>query len=365
MQNPNIINFSVNSNKLLSNLKAFNNLGNIYYPLKPNGDVEILNELIRMSKENDINLGFLVTNISHLDRLLKIGVETSNIGTINVLLDDSDIKYFYDQGVRYFTFHNLNQIANFSKYADLKSAKINVRLSIVEPFGSFSHLGASTEECKQMLTLLKSLGCIDYGISFYLQKEIIKTPNSLEFMLDYIVDNFQGFEMSFINIGGAKKPEEIDKIKLDQTRETLGVKNHILEPARYLVGNAIDMETRIIETKQINNKPCIIIKNGIYAGLVDVLLYQKQFEYKLKTNDGLITLESSANNTANYEFSMCGGSSDSGDRLGTYYIDEKYKELLKPGTTLIIPNAGCYVSEFFMPLGGDLTKQYKFYESEE
>ena len=57
---------------------------------------------------------------------------------------------------------------------------------------------------------------------------------------------------------------------------------------------------------------------------------------------------------------MCGGFSDSGDRLGKFYIDEKYKDLLKTGATLLVSNAGCYVPEFFMPLGGDLTKQYNF-----
>ena len=357
MNQKDVTNFNVDSDKLLANINAFKQLGSVYYPLKPNADVEILNELIDLS---DGDLGFLVTYLSHFNKLIELGINPDKIGVINVLLDDESIKYLYDNGVRFFTFHNINQVINFSKYADLKKCKINVRLSICEPFKQFSHLGGNTEECKKMIALLNQLGCTNYGISFYLQKEITNAPNCLETMLDYISNNFAGYGMKFINIGGSKKPEELDRTKLDQVKQTLGIENFVLEPGRYLVGNAVEMETSIIETKTIANRPCIIIKNGIYSGLVDTLLYQKQFEYCLKTNEGLIRFELQPSEDVNYEFIMCGGSSDSGDRLGRFYINEKYKNLLKTGATLVIPNAGCYVAEFFMALGGDLTKQYNF-----
>ena len=145
-------------------------------------------------------------------------------------------------------------------------------MGIVEPFRQFSHLGGNTEECKRMLQVLNQFGCNDYGISFYLQKEIMQTPNSLEFMLNFVANNFRGFEMNFINVDGAKRPEEIDKNKLNQIQEVLGIKHYVLESGRYLVGNTIDMETTIIEAKQIANIPCVIIRNGIYSGLVDALL---------------------------------------------------------------------------------------------
>jgi len=140
----------------------------------------------------------------------------------------------------------------------------------------------------------------------------------------------------------------------------LGTNHYVLEPGRYLVGNTIDMETTIIETKQVANKQYIIVKNGVYSGLVDTLLYHKQFEYKLKTEEGLLKLETNQSDIANYEFLICGESSDSKNRLGKFYINEKYKTSLVTSATLVVPNAECYVSEFFMPLGGDLSKQYSF-----
>ena len=53
---------------------------------------------------------------------------------------------------------------------------------------------------------------------------------------------------------------------------------------------------------------------------------------------------------------MCGGSSDSGDKIGLMYINSKYKNQLKVGAKFRIKNVGAYFEEFFMPYSNDLNK---------
>ncbi len=51
-------------------------------------------------------------------------------------------------------------------------------------------------------------------------------------------------------------------------------------------------------------------------------------------------------------------SSDSGDGLGTFFINEKFYEKLQPGAKIIVLDELTYCEEFIMPLGGDLEHEY-------
>ena len=55
---------------------------------------------------------------------------------------------------------------------------------------------------------------------------------------------------------------------------------------------------------------------------------------------------------------MCGGSSDSGDKIGLMYINSKYKDELTTGAKIRIKDVGAYFEEFFMPYSNDLKKVF-------
>ena len=81
--------------------------------------------------------------------------------------------------------------------------------------------------------------------------------------------------------------------------------------------------------------------------------------YPLKTNsNGDIKIEYAKSKVNDFEFSMCGGSSDSGDKIGLMYIDSKYKDELKIGAKFIVKGVGAYFEEFFMPYSNDLKKVF-------
>ena len=348
----NIVNFYLDTNILKSNYEKYSRIGQIYYPLKTNSNEGVLKQLIKLYGNSDN--GFLITHISHYKKLTKLGVTPDRMCLVNVITADDTVKYLYDNGVRYFTFDNTNSLQNFLKYANPNEIKVAIRLNIVEVFNVFSHLGALTEDCKSMLDLLNQYNVKNYGISFYLQKETLPEENVLNKMLDYIKDSFNNYSMPFINIGGAIKSDDIDINKLNEVKKVLNANKIIVEPGRYLIGNAGYMETKIIK-KQFENT--FIIKNGIYSGLLDCLLYNKKFELYLKNNSELIKLKYEPFEGSK-EFIICGASSDSGDRIGRFYIDDKNYNNLKVGSIIVVANALAYVEEFFMPLGGDLTIKY-------
>ena len=273
---------------------------------------------------------------------------------VNVITNDKAIRFLYDNGVRYFTFDSITLLKNFIKYADIKNTRIAIRLNIIEVFNVFSHLGASKIECKEMLELLEQNNIKDYGINFYLQKETLPKRDVLNTMLDFVVKEFTSYSITFLNLGGALKPEEIDLDIINRIKEKMHLQYIITEPGRYFVGNSGYMETLIIKKKMHN---VFIIRNGIYSGLLDAVLYNKKFELFAIIDEKIIRLEN--NPKDNYrEIIICGASSDSGDKIGKFYLEEKYYNKLDVGVKIIVNNALAYVEEFFMPLGGDLKIKY-------
>lgn len=146
---------------------------------------------------------------------------------------------------------------------------------------------------------------------------------------------------------------------LNNLKEKLKINQIILEIGRYLVEDTIEMETRIIREKTVGNIKTVIIKNGIYSGFFDVLLYNKRFSIYLITKDNeKVKVEYEKSEINDYEFYMCGGSSDSGDKIGLMYINYKYKDELITGAKFCIKNVGAYFEEFFMPYSNDLKKVF-------
>ncbi len=349
--------FFFNKDRLLYNFNKYKKNGIIYYPLKTNSNeivIKAINDIFDM-KEN----GFLISSICNFEILQQVNISASKICFMNVLAENETIKYLYDKGVRFFTFDNLKALKSFSQYADLSCTKILVRLSTMQVFkDKYTHLGANKEEAFEMFKFLKGK-CKNYGISFYLQNNLKNCKNDLEFMFDFIYNNFSNLGIKFASIGGIESNITNKKELIDNFKRKLKIKEVILEIGKCLIEDAINMETRIIREKIIDKQKTVIIKHGLYSGFFDILLYNKNFDIYLKSkNDGDIKIEYKKTFRNNFEFIMCGGSSDSGDILGKMYINEKYKDELVEGAKFIIKNVGAYFEEFFMPYSNDLKKEY-------
>lgn len=352
----NNLKFYFNKNKLIENYNKFSKDGDIYYPLKTNSNENLIKALSTLL--NNANNGYLISSLYHFELLKKLGISASRMCFINVLAEKETIRYLYDNGVRFFTFDCLKSLEEFVEYANLREVKIAIRLSTMQIYkDKFTHLGAELEETLRMIEFLKRNGNSNYGISFYIQKNIKTENNVFENILQYIQEKYSDLNLKFVSIGGINT--EINHKVLDALKSKLKIEQIILEVGRYLVEDTIELETRIIRDKMIRNTKTIVIKNGIYSGFFDILLYNKRFQLYLKTeNNEEIKFEYEKSQTADYEVYICGGSSDSGDKIGIMYIDSAYKNELITGRKIIIKDVGAYFEEFFMPYSKDLRKVY-------
>jgi len=353
----NDIKIIINNKKINNNYDNYAKLGTVYYPLKTNSNKIILETLNKKIKEN--NGGFLISNINHFNLLNHLNILPTQMCLINVFSSNNTIKYLYDKGVRFFVFDNVNSLDNFISYAKLEECKISIRINTMEVFNdTLMHLGSDLQECKVMLNKLKGK-CEDIGISFYMQTKIKNEDDALEKMLNYINKNFNDFNINFISIAGVKKYDEINKNSLNQIKSSMKLDEIIIEPGKYLVGDTVDMITKVIRLKYINDKLILIIKNGIYSGFLDVLLYKEKFKLYFKTrNNKFIEFNNKKEKDDDCEVYICGGSSDSGDVIGTMYVNNKYIEEIEVGMDIIVKDVGAYFEEFFMPYGGDINKVY-------
>jgi diaminopimelate decarboxylase len=347
--------FLINKNKIINNYKKYSSIGSVYYPLKTNSNKKVLNTLIDIFKTKD---GFLISNLYHYKILKSLNVSPKKMCYINVLSSNKIIKQLYKDGVRFFVFDNIDSLKEIIKYADLKECKIAIRINTMEVFNdTLMHLGATTNECYEMLNILSSK-CLNIGISFYLQTKIKEKPDSLDKMLKYIVENFKEYHINFLSIAGIKDYDHLNIELINNIKNEMNLKEIILEPGKYLVGATIDVITKVIRIKNINKKNIIIINNGIYSGLLDVVLYKEKFQFYLLDNKQLLKLSNEKDKQNNIEVTLCGGSSDSGDVIGTIYLTEECFNKINIGSELLIKNVGSYFEEFFMPYGGDIKKLY-------
>ena len=270
----------------------------------------------------------------------------SEIALINVLCDDEFIKKLYKEGVRAFSFDNLLSLKKFLEYADDRQCKISLKLNISNAFKKHSHLGLEKADFIAGCKLIKDR-FDEVGINFYLPHSIKYKNNILEKMLNYIIKNFQSLGITFANIAGLKEASAISPNVISQFKSQLSLKQVYLEPGQYLLENVFDLCTNIIRFKEGKRKE-LIIQRGIYSGMLDCLLYKKQFGLYFIAGNRKIYLKKKAGHRL-VSLYLFGGSGNSDDFLGRYYLTKEEMELLKTQSRIYLHNIGSYFEEFVIP----------------
>ena len=346
--------FCINSKNIEKNFEEVSKFGNVFYPLKTNSNAEIIKILKPLT---NLNGGFLLSNLGHFYALKKQKISPQKMAFINVCAEEKTLKKLYQNGVRFFAFDNFNSLENFSKYADKKTTKICVRISVCDVFDcDFSHLGANLEQATKMLEFLKNSGFL-YGISFYLHKKLKFLNNSVQIMLDYILNNFKNFDIKFINIGGIFENtvgifEKISDIKKQYKEIEINI-----EPGTKLLENSVDLYSQILAKKRRDFGYSLVLKNGIYSGFFDSVLYGKKYDMFLCCGGELIKL-CTHKNKGFLCVKIFGPTADSDDFVGDYYIDNKFAEQLAIADYILVKNCGAYFEELFVDYCQDNQKKY-------
>lgn len=330
--------FLINKKQLINNFNSYNDFNKIYYTLKTNSNNNIIKLLNDISNDK---IYFSISNLKHFKILKNNNVTAERINVINPFLPIKDINNLYNNGVRSFTFTSINDILIFEKFANTFDVSINIRLNINNFIIDKSYIGVSLKEYEQIFNHIKGK-YKSIGISVYLP-QTIKCHN---IKLKYILNKILKLPKDYIIFGGIPNANELKWIT--------DYKNINLEIGQNLLKNVIDLKTNII--KHYKNK--IILSNGIYGGLLDVILYNKKFKIYLLYNSKKIYLKNKIKSKSN-KINIYGPTADSLDIIGEYYLEKKYINILNNSKYLYIKDVGPYFEEFFMKYNNSFNTKYK------
>ncbi len=302
----------------------------IFYAIKANPAVEVLQLLA------DLGACFDVASIYELDRILSIGVTPDRLSFGNTIKKRSDIKYFYDKGVRMFATDSDADLANIAFNAPGSNVYIRILTEgdQTADWPLSRKFGCQTDMALDLVNMAKRLSLHPVGVSFHVgsqQRDIgawdaaIAKVNQLFYRL-LEEDNIR---LKMINMGGGFPAQYLAKAHSLTTyaqeihrflREDFGddVPELILEPGRSLVGDAgvLVSEVVLISRKSVNAlNRWVYTDVGKFQGMIETL--DEAIKYPLFTDR---TLYDDENNEME-EVIIAGPTCDSMDIL---YEDYKY-----------------------------------------
>ena len=266
----------------------------VYYAMKANPSNQII-EILR-----DLGCNFDVASIYELNQILSLGISPEKVSYGNTIKSITDIKYFYQKGVRLFVTDSIGDLNNIAKYAP--GSQVFVRLLVLSETADWplsKKFGCHPDKAIHLLKKAKGQNLIPYGISFHVgsqQRDIGEWCKCIA-MVKCLFDqaSYQGIELKMINLGGGLPAKYIQKAKSLQVYASeiyryLKIYFHenipeiILEPGRSLVGNAGILITKVIKVEkknQTDSHKWVYLDAGIYNGLIETI--NESIQYPIVT----------------------------------------------------------------------------------
>lgn len=269
----------------------------IYYAVKANPLDEIVALLAGMGSCFD------VASIYELEKLQRLNVPAERISCGNTIKKRSDIKAFYDYGVRLFATDAESDLRNIAQYAP--GSKVYIRILTEGSEGADWPLsrkfGSNTEMATELAIQARDLGLVPYGVSFHVgsQQRDIDVWDGAIAKVKVIFERLQreqGIKLQMINMGGGfpvnylQKANALETYVTEITRflgENFGddLPEIILEPGRSIVGEAGILVSEIV---LISRKSATAQERWVYTdvgkfnGLIETL--DESIKYPLATS---------------------------------------------------------------------------------
>ncbi|MBQ1832841.1 MAG: type III PLP-dependent enzyme [Treponema sp.] len=258
----------------------------IFYAIKANPGEPVL----KMLAENGSN--FDIASRYELDLIKKFVDDPNRLSYGNTIKKASDIKYFYENGVRMFATDSKDDLKNIAENAP--GSRVYVRI-LVEGSDSADwplskKFGCHPDMAYDLLVLARELGLNPWGISFHVgsQQRDIGSWNDAIAKAKYLFSSLEeeeGIRLQMIDMGGGFPANYIDPTNpLDVyakeiTRfltEDFGddLPEIILEPGRSLVGDSGILTSEVILAARKNNTALtrwIYLDAGKFNGLIETL----------------------------------------------------------------------------------------------
>lgn len=258
----------------------------IFYAIKANPGEPVL----QMLAENGSN--FDIASRYELDLIKKFVDDPNRLSYGNTIKKATDIKYFYENGVRMFATDSKDDLKNIAENAP--GSRVYVRI-LVEGSDSADwplskKFGCHPDMAYDLLVLARELGLNPWGISFHVgsQQRDIGSWNDAIAKAKYLFSSLEeeeGIRLQMIDMGGGFPASYIDPTNpLDVyakeiTRfltEDFGddLPEIILEPGRSLVGDSGILTSEVILSSRKNNTALtrwIYLDAGKFNGLIETL----------------------------------------------------------------------------------------------
>jgi len=272
--------------KAYDDLRAGFEFASVYYAVKANPAVEII-DLLR-----DKGSSFDIASIYELDKVMSRGIGPERISYGNTIKKSKDIRYFYEKGVRMFATDSEADLRNIAKAAP--GAKVYVRIltegSTTADWPLSRKFGCQTDMAMDLLILARQLGLVPYGISFHVgsQQRDISVWDAAIAKVKVIFERLKeedGIELKMINMGGGFPANYITRTNSLETyaeeiirflKEDFGddLPEIILEPGRSLIANAGILVSEVVLVARKSRTAVerwVYVDVGKFSGLIETM----------------------------------------------------------------------------------------------
>jgi ornithine decarboxylase len=272
--------------KAYDDLRAGFEFASIYYAVKANPAVEIIDLLKEKGSSFDI------ASIYELDKVMDRGVSPDRISYGNTIKKSKDIRYFYEKGVRLFSTDSEADLRNIAKAAP--GAKVYVRIltegSTTADWPLSRKFGCQTDMAMDLLILARELGLVPYGISFHVgsQQRDISVWDAAIAKVKVIFERLKeedGIVLKLINMGGGFPANYITRTNSLETyaeeiirylKEDFGddLPEIILEPGRSLIANAGILVSEVVLVSRKSRTAVerwVYTDAGKFSGLIETM----------------------------------------------------------------------------------------------
>lgn len=340
-------------NSLLSNIEkfkqAFSGGGDclICYSIKANSNLSLL----KIMRNN--GLGADVVSSGELYRALLSGFNPEKIVFAGTGKREDEIELGVRKKIYCFNIENEEEPEILNVYGKKYKRRVlcNIRLNLDMDVDTHHYVKTSKKETKFGLDIHKAADIIKgskknryvdiKGFHLHLGSQI-KVVSPYLTALNKVEDFCRelGFSPEIIDIGGGfgipYSPSDIVKDIRDFGRQItektkkMGVKQLILEPGRYIIGNTAVLLTRVLYVKKRQDKNFIIVD----AGMNDLI--RPAFYGSYHT---ILTVKKNSKIEKTIRADVVGPICETGDYLGR---DIEVPESIKGGDLLVIGSAGAY-----------------------
>jgi len=252
----------------------------IYYAMKANPTPQILQHVAALGSCFD------VASAGEMAQLAALGVSGDRMIYANPVKDRRGLREAAALGVHRMTFDDASEIAKMAKY--VPGADVLVRIAVRNNKALVdlnTKFGAQPEEALALLQQAKAAGLNPMGICFHVGSQSLSTAAYEEALILcrglFQQAAEQGMVLTDLDIGGGFPVPAREGLGVDVGAMMDTIDREVArlfpetavwcEPGRFMCGNAMNLVTTVIGTKERQGKPWYILDEGVYGALSGII----------------------------------------------------------------------------------------------